>query len=53
MAIEIKEIPTLKGKEAERFMKQAEKSYKKRATIDFSKQVKETMAILRKSNMML
>lgn len=53
MAIEIRGIPTLEGKEAERFVKQAEKALKKRATIDFSKQVKETIAILRKSNMML
>ena len=43
MAIEIKEIPTLKGKEAERFVKQAEKSYKKRATIDFSKQDRKSV----------
>ena len=30
MALEIKAIPTLKGKEAERFVKEADKAYQKK-----------------------
>ena len=40
MALEIKAIPTLKGKEAERFVKEADKAYQKKEKTDFSKQVK-------------
>lgn len=51
MALEIKAIPTLKGKEAERFVKEADKAYQKKEKTDFSKQVKIARAILRKANM--
>lgn len=37
MALEIKAIPTLKGKEAERFVKEADKAYLKKEKTDFSK----------------
>ena len=52
MALEIKAIPTLRGKEAERFMKAAEKAYQNKGKIDFSEQVKITRAILKKANML-
>lgn len=52
MAMTIKEIPVLEGKEAERFMKKAEKAYKNRGKVDYSKQIKDAIAILKKSNMM-
>ena len=52
MALEIKAIPTLKGKEAERFVKEADKAYQKKEKTDFSKQVKIARAILRKANML-
>ena len=47
MALEIKAIPTLKGKEAERFVKEADKAYQSK-----EKQVKIARAILRKANML-
>lgn len=49
MALEIKAIPTLRGKEAERFVKEADKAYKSKEKTDFSKQVKIARAILKKS----
>ena len=52
MALEIKAIPTLKGKEAERFVKEADKAYLKKEKTDFSKQVKIARAILKKANML-
>ena len=62
MALEIKAIPTLKGKEAERFVKEADKAerfvkeadkaYQSKEKTDFSKQVKIARAILRKANML-
>ena len=52
MALEIKAIPTLKGKEAERFVKEADKAYLKKEETDFSKQVKTARAILKKANML-
>ena len=52
MALEIKAIPTLKGKEAERFVKEADKAYQKKEKTDFSKQVKIARAILKKANML-
>lgn len=52
MALEIKAIPTLKGKEAERFVKEADKAYKNKEKTDFSKQVKIARAILKKANML-
>ena len=52
MALEIKAIPTLKGKEAERFVKEADKAYQSKENTDFSKQVKIARAILKKANML-
>ena len=52
MAVEIKAIPTLRGKEAERFVKEADKAYKSKEKTDFSKQVKIARAILKKANML-
>lgn len=52
MALEIKAIPTLKGKEAERFVKEADKAYQKKEKTDFSKQVSVARAILRKAGML-
>ena len=49
MALEIKAIPTLKGKEAERFVKEADKAYKSKEKTDFSKIAR---AILKKANML-
>ena len=51
MAIAIKSIPTLKEKDAEVFVSKAEASSSKRATVNFSKQVQSTKAILKKANM--
>lgn len=51
MALEIKAIPTLRGKEAERFVKEADKAYRNKGKTDFSKQVKIARAILKKANM--
>ena len=52
MALEIKAIPTLRGKEAERFVKAADKAYQNKRKTDFSKQVQIVRAILRKANML-
>ncbi|MDO4160537.1 MAG: hypothetical protein Q4D41_08790 [Prevotellaceae bacterium] len=52
MALEIKAIPTLTGKEAERFMKEADKAYLNNRKTDFSSQVKVARAILKKANML-
>ena len=52
MALEIKAIPTLRGKEVERFVKAADKAYQNRGKTDFSKQVKIARAILKKANML-
>ena len=51
MAIAIKSIPTLQSRDAKAFIKKAEAKSKKRATVDFSKQVVATYAILEKSKM--
>lgn len=50
MALEIKAIPTLRGKEAERFVKEADKTCQRKT--NFSKQVQVTRAILRKAGML-
>jgi hypothetical protein len=52
MAIEIKSIPTLKGKEAERFVKEAEKAFRHKGEVDFSKHVSEARSVLRKAKML-
>jgi hypothetical protein len=51
MAIAIKSIPTLQSREAKAFIKKADVKSKKRATIDFSKQVVASNAILEKSRL--
>lgn len=52
MALEIKAIPTLTGESAERFEREAEKAYLNKNKTDFSKQVREARAILKKANML-
>lgn len=49
MAIAIKNIPVLKEAVAEKFVADAKANAKKRATIDFSKQVKYAQEILKKA----
>ncbi|GHV58455.1 hypothetical protein FACS1894182_10860 [Bacteroidia bacterium] len=39
MAIPIRSVPTLKGKEAKAFVQRADKAYKNRACIDFSEEI--------------
>lgn len=51
MAIAIKSIPILKNKDANSFIKKADAKSKKRATVDFSKQVKASHAILKKAKL--
>jgi hypothetical protein len=51
MAIAIKCIPTLQSKDAKAFIKKADAKSKKRATVDFSKQVLVSNAILEKSKL--
>lgn len=50
MSVYIRAIPTLKGKVAERFIKQSEENLYKRASIDFSKESANSYAILAKKN---
>lgn len=52
MAIAIKSIPTLKNKEAQRFVHKAETAAKNRATVDFSEQAKTIQAILKKAKLL-
>ena len=51
MAITIKSIPVLKSEAAETFVKQTEQKVSKRASVDFSKQVKSAQDILNKAKM--
>jgi len=51
MAIAIKSIPTLKNEDAKAFVKKASKTAGKRASVNFSKQVEASHAILKKANM--
>jgi hypothetical protein len=51
MAIAIKSIPTLKNTDAKAFIKKAETSSKKRATVDFRKHVVTSNAILDKAKL--
>lgn len=51
MAITIKSIPTLKKKEAKLFVKRADATVSKRATVNFSRQVQDTQVILKKAKM--
>ena len=49
MAIEIKAIPVLRGKEAKAFNKRADENVAKKSTIDFSKKAKIASKILAKA----
>ncbi|KAA6346552.1 hypothetical protein EZS27_005943 [termite gut metagenome] len=49
MAIPIKSVPTLKGKEAEIFVKKAQQAYNERGSIDLSKTTKAYQSILKKA----
>ena len=51
MALEIKPTPTLTGKSAERFMKQARFNETSGKRIDFSKEVAKAKKILEKANL--
>ncbi|MDX8341771.1 hypothetical protein SLH46_21405 [Draconibacterium sp. IB214405] len=51
MAIAIKTIPTLKEEEAKAFTVKANASYTRKATVDFSKQVKSARSILSKAKL--
>lgn len=51
MALAISNIPVLKGKVAEEFVRKAEKAEKERGTIDFSKQRASMKAILAKAKL--
>ena len=52
MAHVIKDIPTLKGKEARDFMEKAEKTLNEnRNTIDFTKQIETAKRILEKAKL--
>ncbi|WP_294477820.1 hypothetical protein [uncultured Bacteroides sp.] len=52
MAIEIKSIPTLKGKEAERFVKEADRAFQNKGKVDFSKHIREARSVLKKAKML-
>lgn len=49
MAISIKSVPTLKGKAAKSFIERMDKANNERATVNFSKQVRSCMSILKKA----
>lgn len=51
MAITIKSIPTLQNDDAKAFIKKADAKSKKRATVDFSKQLEASHVILEKAKM--
>lgn len=51
MAIAIKSIPTLKNIDAKAFIRKANAKSKKRATVDFSRQVVASNAILEKAKL--
>ena len=52
MAIEIKPIPVLRGKAAERFVEEADRNAREnRGSVDFSKQVAKMRAILKRSKL--
>ena len=48
----IRAIPTLRGREAERFVEEADKAYLNKRKTDFSEQVEIARAILKKANML-
>jgi hypothetical protein len=49
MALPIRNIPVLEGEVAERFLREARKVEKNPHTIDFSKQMEKSRAIIEKS----
>lgn len=49
MAISIKSVPALTGKDAKRFVENMNKAIEERATVNFSKQVKSCASILSKA----
>ena len=51
MALDIKPIPTLKGKEALAFALAAERNYKQVNKLDFSKQIQIADALLKEANL--
>lgn len=52
MALAIRTIPTLRGKEAKRFLKLAEDAEKKPKIQNFSKKIEITQKILREAGML-
>lgn len=52
MALAIRTIPTLRGKEAKRFIKLAEDAEKKPKSKDFSKEIDITQKILKDAGML-
>lgn len=51
MAIAIKSIPTLEGKEARAFVKKAKRSEAKKGSVDFTQQYKVACNILKKAKL--
>jgi len=51
MAIAIKSIPTLTEKAAKSFVKQADSSFQKKGTVNFSQEVKTAKSILAKAKL--
>ena len=49
MALTIKSIPTLYGKEADRFYRIAKKAEQNRGKTDFTKEAKNALFVLRKA----
>ncbi len=49
MAIAIKQIPVLRGKEAAEFVKKAEQNVSKKHSVDFSEQAKTARTIFAKA----
>ncbi|OAV75489.1 hypothetical protein Barb7_00880 [Bacteroidales bacterium Barb7] len=51
MAIPIRDLPTLTGRDAERFIKKANEAYKRKGTVDFSKEMENARIILANSKL--
>lgn len=49
MAIAIKGIPTLRDKNAKDFVKKANRAVSRKASVDFKKQYKSSVSILKKA----
>jgi hypothetical protein len=49
MAVEMKAIPTLRGKVARQFVKTAEENLGRRATVDFSREARYSYSIIKKA----